>query len=120
MDVTKATDSGQPITCHKTSPSLAIGHLNVSLRVSKSDGERHSETEQEGRKRADVCEYRGKKIAKLLFGATQAETKEQRVQQMGRTLTQHAEHRTAPSVFHKEGCLRPLSLLRLCLIGGGE
>lgn len=72
---------------------------------------------QEGRERADVCEYRGeKKITKLLFGATQAETKEQRVQQMGCTFIQHTEHRTVLSALTKpwvQGYLLSHSFARL-------
>lgn len=98
MDITKATDSGQPITCHDTNPALTIGHLNLSLRVSKSDGERHSESRMEGREQMSV-NIAMKKMVKLLFGATQAETKEQRVQQMGHAFIQHAEHRAALSAF---------------------
>lgn len=54
MDVTKATGSGQPITCHATNPALTIGHLNLSLSVRESDGEGNCESRREGREQMSV------------------------------------------------------------------
>lgn len=59
---TKATDSGQPITCHDTYPTLTIGHLNISPIMSKSAGQRHGESRVEGREQMSV-----NIVAKLLF-----------------------------------------------------
>lgn len=102
LDVTKAPDSGQPITYHKTNPALTIGHLNISLRVSERDGERHCESWSKGREQMSVNIV----VQKLLSSFSVPETKGQRVQQMGRAFIRHAEHRPALSAFSQPSTKR--------------